>query len=675
MNLKYGYSYYPEHCSSYEEIDRDVELICVSGANVVRMGEFAWDSMEKTEGNYCFDVFLYTIRELGRRGVSTVFCTPTSCPPSWLMKKYPEISYVDYRGVKRPFGTRHHYCYNNEIYRSYSVKITQAIIDALGSEPYVIGFQIGNEFAQESSGRCHCPVCAEKFRSFLKERYGNIENFNRRCGTFFWGESFSSFDEVFPPTTSGEPDEQELIPSFYDNPGLRLNFEYFCSHSFCEYLELQADLLRKTGKPVTTNSTGFGTNLIDYYDFFKKLDLFGVDIYPSLSAPKQAETEFTYAFARSIKKRPFWLLEFAVGGGHGLWAKEGRLQPLPGAIELSAMHAFASGAQLVTHFQYKTFRFGAEQLNYALLDQDRVPRRRYHEFAQTAAALEKYSPLLEKTMNVTAKIAIVLDYKVLWSFKIKPINRDFSYVDFCSEFYDTLRSLGYDADIISPVADFVPYSLLIIPAPFVTDDRLVKKLRAYVLRGGTVLTTFLSSVKNTDNTAYDTSLPAGLTDIFGVTVSEVEPVFDCSRTDIRLTLPNKEMIGKNRYWLDELTPSTAETLGTIVGSYRDQKTVVTKNHFGSGIAYYLGTMLAPDSLAGLLQYICTKIGVVRHPFSCSERVSVVPRTDGIKVHYFVFNFHDTSEALTTKKPHISADGTISTEFILPPFGYTCLSEI
>ena len=27
MNLKYGYSYYPEHCNSYDEINLDIDII------------------------------------------------------------------------------------------------------------------------------------------------------------------------------------------------------------------------------------------------------------------------------------------------------------------------------------------------------------------------------------------------------------------------------------------------------------------------------------------------------------------------------------------------------------------------------------------------------------------------------------------------------------------------
>ncbi len=647
MNLKYGFSYYPEHCNSYKEIDIDIDIIASSGANVVRMGEFAWDQMEKHEGEFDFDVFTYTVNELGKRGVYTVMCTPTACPPAWLMKKHPEISYVDYRGVKRPFGARHHYCYNSPIYREYSKIIAEKMSEVFGDNPYVIGFQIGNEFAQEHSGRCHCDVCKEKFRTYLKNKYKTIDGLNFACGTYAWGESYTSFDEVDPPYATYEATEPDLIHDFYDNPGLRLNFDNFSSDSLCEYLEIQRKALKPSGKIITTNSTGLGRNQINYYDFFENLDILGFDIYPSLWEPDHKVSQLTYAFCRSIKHKPFWALEFAIGGGHGLWAKEGRLQPLPGAIELEVMHAFASGVELLAHFQYKQFRSGAEQLNYALLDTDRVPRRRFFDFQNTAKAIEANSSILENTFVKKPDTAIIFDYNALWALLIKPVNHDFSYIEFVSKFYDTLRAIGCEADIVSPKADLCGYKLVIAPSPIVTDKEYIENLKDFVSNGGTLLGTFLSSVKDYDNVGYDVSLPAHLTDVFGTVVSEVEPVFESSRATIDLGFAKSV----NRHWIDELEPCGAEVIGTFIDTYRKGKVIVTKNRYNNGTAYYMGTMPEDDAFKSLLEKIVKEAGIDTVPFSFPECCTVVTRTGDKKTYYYVFNYGKEEVTVDFGKSH------------------------
>lgn len=641
MELKYGFSYYPEHCFKEGEIEKDIELIKASGANVVRMGEFAWDQMEKEEGVFDFSVFEDVINRLGKEGIHTVMCTPTSCPPAWMIKKHPEILYVDNRGETRPFGARHSYCYNNEVYRQYSKRIAKKMGEVFGKNPYVLGFQIGNELAQEGTGRCHCDVCKKKFSAFLEDKYENIENFNKACGTYFWGQSISDFDMVEPPIKVNDRDYMDYFGGYFDNPGIRLNYEQFASKSLVEYANIQCDALREAcDLPITSNSTGFGTNLIDYYDLYAPMDVYGMDLYPDLFNGDKRLCEYSYAFARNSKKSDFWILEFAIGGGHGLWAAEGRLQPYPKAIPLQVMHAYANGANMLVHFQYKNFRFGAEQLNYALLDADRVPRRRYKEFQKTVGYLNEHEKILLNTKNKKADIALVFDYDALWALKIKPINHDFNYIDYTMNLYSYFRECGYNIDIISKKEISSDYKMIVLPTLFVCDEETTVKLADYTKNGGTLVSTFLTAVKDMHNTAYDCKIPANLTEVFGACVSEVEPVFDNSRATINLEL-SKSVKGKNMHWLDELTPDTAKVIGEFGETFRKGNAVITENDYGVGKAYYIGTMLCEDAFKELISYMAEKAGIMKTPINAPSNVSVVERCSEGKTYYYIFNFNKT----------------------------------
>ena len=136
--MQYGVAYYPEHKSA-GELDHDMELLTASGINTVRMGEFAWCRMEPEEGRYDFEWLEEAVKRLGKAGIRSIICTPTACPPAWLVYRHPEMLYVDNRGKKRPFGGRRFYCYNNPVYREYSAKITEEIAKRFGKNPYVSG--------------------------------------------------------------------------------------------------------------------------------------------------------------------------------------------------------------------------------------------------------------------------------------------------------------------------------------------------------------------------------------------------------------------------------------------------------------------------------------------------------------------------------------------------------
>ena len=258
--MLYGVSYYPEQ-KTKEELEQDLVLIKESGINTVRMGEFAWSRMEPEEGHFAFGWLDEAVESLGQAGIRTIICTPTACPPAWLVTGHPEILYQDNRGVIRPFGGRRHYCYNNDFYREACVRITQKIAEHYGKNPWVAGFQIDNEPALEGTGRCTCPVCRQKFSRWLEQKYGTIENFHQRSGAVFWSQEYQSFDQITPPVNSIEPGAQNLINAFYENPLVRLDFERFSSDSQIEFQNSQTAVLRKyTGYPVTTNATGLATN-------------------------------------------------------------------------------------------------------------------------------------------------------------------------------------------------------------------------------------------------------------------------------------------------------------------------------------------------------------------------------------------------------------------------------
>lgn len=671
--MQYGVAYYPEH-KTKEELQHDLKLLKESGINTVRMGEFAWCKMEPDPGVYQFDWLEEAVTELGEAGIRSIICTPTACPPAWLVYAHPEVLYVDNRGEVRPFGGRRFYCYNNPVYREYSRNITEEIGRRFGKNPYVSGFQIDNEPAQEASGRCHCPVCKSKFTEYLKNKYQTIEEYNKRSGNIFWGQDYKNFEQIKPPVNTIEVSAEQALPVYFENPTLRLEFERFASDSQIEYQNLQADILhRYSDYPVTTNGTGLATNSIDYYKSTKNLDVYGFDFYPGLR--DAAVDSFPYAFARGVKEgKPFWVMEFMSGGGHR-FGGSGRVQPNPGALKQAVIQSYAHGAEMMLHFQFRTFPFGAEQLNYAIVDMDGVPRRRYYEMQETARVLEQLKDY-EKADFVN-EIAVCVDYDVHWALRIKPVNDpDFNYLDYAGRMYNLLEDAGYNADVIGYDADFSGYKFLVIPSAFIADRRFQEKLRRYVENGGILLSTFLTSAKNEDNVGYTDSLPAGLNDVFGVTVEEVEPVFEGNRTKLKLNLGNTEQVSLDGMWSD-LLKGNAKAIGTYTEDYKTGAMAVSEHTYGRGTSCYLGTDIDDESMMQLFSYFCQKAGIEKNPVCPQKRVEVIHRRlDGVDYYYAInFTAKDTSLLLDEPMEDVLENCTYQQEVPLKRNGFALLKRM
>ncbi len=128
-----------------------------------------------------------------------MFGTPTATFPAWLAKKYPSILSVDENGNTRVFGGRRQYCFNSDIYRKYSAKITEELVKHYKNENAIVAWQIDNELGHEGSDMCYCDQCHTKFQVFLKEKYTSIEELNERWGTIFWGQTYNDFLEIPVP--------------------------------------------------------------------------------------------------------------------------------------------------------------------------------------------------------------------------------------------------------------------------------------------------------------------------------------------------------------------------------------------------------------------------------------------------------------------------------------------
>ena len=78
------------------------------GINSVRIAEFAWSTMEPTEGVYDFSLFSYVMDKMEEAGIGVILCTPTATPPKWLTDKYPETVRTLDSGKQLQFGGRGH---------------------------------------------------------------------------------------------------------------------------------------------------------------------------------------------------------------------------------------------------------------------------------------------------------------------------------------------------------------------------------------------------------------------------------------------------------------------------------------------------------------------------------------------------------------------------------------
>ena len=155
--LYHGAAYYPELWDA-ETIKKDIVLMKEAGINVVRMGEFAWATMEPEKDKINLDFFEEMINLLYKNGIETILCTPTPTPPIWLTHHHPKRMFVDQDGNVMSHGARQQICTNNKHFRERSDIIVTAMAQRFADHPAVIAWQLDNEFKCHVA-ECYCETC------------------------------------------------------------------------------------------------------------------------------------------------------------------------------------------------------------------------------------------------------------------------------------------------------------------------------------------------------------------------------------------------------------------------------------------------------------------------------------------------------------------------------------
>ena len=185
---------------------------------MVRVGEFAWSRLEPSEGQYDLEWLDHAITAASKHGIYTVVGTPTAAPPAWLTQKYPETLFIDENGKRAEHGNREQFNFTNAKYREFCRKIAEQMAKRFGHNPYVLGWQIDNEYASVSFD----PETRKQFQQWLKARYGTLDNLNARWTTSYWSQTYSDWSQIPIETKEG-------------NLGLLLSWQRFLSEARRDY--------------------------------------------------------------------------------------------------------------------------------------------------------------------------------------------------------------------------------------------------------------------------------------------------------------------------------------------------------------------------------------------------------------------------------------------------------
>lgn len=645
-NLLHGGDYNPEQWLDMPEIlEQDIECFKAAGINTVSVGIFSWAMLEPKEGKYNFAWLEQVIDRLWENGISVILATPTGARPKWMADKYPEVLRVAPDRHRNLFGARHNHCYTSPVYREKMRLINSQLAQKFDKHPAVILWHISNEYG----GECHCPLCQQAFREWLKERYGTIEKLNKAWSTMFWSHVYNSFDQIESPSERGETGLH----------GLNLDWKRFVTHQTKDFVEAEIQALRDAGaeKPATINMM-YDFQGLNYHKFADSLDIISWDTYPLWhkypDAQVAADTAMQHDIMRSLKKAPFLLMESCPSATN--WQGVSKLKK-PGMLEAASLQAVAHGSDSVLYFQMRQSRGASEKFHGAVIDhyggQD---TRVLREVGQVGDDLKKLQQVCAS--QTVSEAAVVFDWENRWAMEDAqgPRNKGLYYKETVQKSYNAFRRMGLNVDMIDMEQTLEEYKIVAAPMVYLFRADFEKKVRAFVENGGTFIMTYWSGIADETDLSFLGGTPHDLMDVFGLRSTEIDGLYDweCNHAVPAAGAPfAKTYTCKNL--CDLVSVTTAEALLTYQEDFYQGMPALTKNRYGNGTAYYICADMEQDFYNDFYRLLAEKAEIsLPVAWEIPEGIEVATRESEDTQYLFVQNFN----AEAVRVPLAEEDGEV-----------------
>jgi beta-galactosidase GanA len=472
----------------------DLQKIKDLGFNTVRTW-VEWNVGEPREAEYHLenlDLLLELADEVGLRVIVQVY---VDSAPEWVGRKYPDGHYAAQDGQPIPSQAAPGYCIDHRGVRKAILNFYSEVARLAKKSTAFYGYDLWSEPAAMNWARvgyksepmfCYCPSSMERFREWLKGKYGTIENLNEA-----WHRTFSQWSEVEPPRFG-------TILTYTDFMDWRIYYGY----KLAEDLKMRNEAVKAVDPDhVSTshapNPSPLARTLADPYDpsddFLMKdsVDYFGTSLYPKLTSVDRNWDLNRRVLAMDLTNaitggRGFYVGELQSGYGvHGTIIGS---EVTPSDLEMWAWGMVARGARAINHYAFYPMSAGYESGGYGMINLDGTLTDRSRRAGAYAKVIAANSDLLLQSHAEPAEAAVVFSPLVPLLGGYDAYGSRNAIHQAVAGYHRMFFERNLPLDVLSSRElksdKLAHYKLIIVPYPLMLTGEEAKTLRAYVANGG-----------------------------------------------------------------------------------------------------------------------------------------------------------------------------------------------
>ncbi len=586
--IPYGAVYFRKSNPPREDWERDYQQAASDGMNTFRHW-FLWSAIEVAPGQYDWEDYDQQLDLAAQHGIKTIIADILCTAPEWAWKKYPHARVEAVDGSK----ASSHYtracavggwpglCLDNEEVRARAEEFLRAMVRRYRDHPGLGGYDVWNELNHfGDAGGCYCDASAEKFRRWLKDKYGDLAALNKA----WYRYSYTDWDDVeIPHTNDAYPDSIDWALFRIDN-AVRL-------------FEWRVGIIRSLDSkhPVTAHAIpmgvikSIGQASYPVFQVGKLVDIYGYsggcnhEEWTKLRWQHWCKMDLTRSASCG---KPFWAAEMPAGASWRMWGErdldEGRITTL-GDVRLYSLMQFAGGARGVFSPRWRPLLDGPLAGSFGFYDMDGSPTER----SEMASRIAKWanapeSERLWQAKSVRGDIAIVIVPESQIHAYVSEDSTEYYYRSVCGAYQGFLFN-NIQPDFVH-IDDLGPdFDLVYLPYPVMLTELTAKKLMAWVKQGGHLICEGCPGYYGDRGRAGECQPNYGLDELFGAKQQWVQFTPDLLE-NLTVALNDGPRL-RGGIYLQSYLPTTGQARGT----YEDGRIAIVDNHFGQGKTRLVGT--------------------------------------------------------------------------------------
>ena len=568
----------------------DLEKIKELGFNTVRTW-VEWNVGEPREGEYHLENLDLLLRLANEAGLKVIVQVYADSAPEWVGAKIPEGRYSAQDGQPIPSQAAPGFCFDNKNVRKVQLGFFEEVARHAKANPAFWGWDLWSEPAALNWARigykaepmfCYCPASQQRFREWLKKKYGSLETLNEA-----WHRTFTEWGQVEPPRFG-------TILTYTDFTDWRV----FYGEKLAEDLKARNDSVKSVDPThVTTshapNPSPLVRTLADPYDptddFLMKdsVDYFGTSFYPKLTAVEHNWKLNRRVLAMDLTAsmtagRGFYVGELQSGFGvHGTTIGS---EVTPNDLEMWAWGMVSRGARSISFYAFYPMNAGYESGGYGMIQLDGTLTERSKRAGGTAKKIAANADLLLSTKPKQAEAAIVFSPLV-------PLLGGYDEEESRNAMHKALA--GYHrmfwernvpVEVLSSRElakdELGKYKLIVLPYPLMMTKDEADSLREYVQGGGHLFVEARPGWVNEDGHAEAAVPGFGWTQMMGVKESSIDP-----GKEFPVKWGEAEFSGTS--FLEHFT--VLDSNAKVVATFADGTPAAFAHAYGKGSVILLGT--------------------------------------------------------------------------------------